>query len=82
MSHAETTVTNAVAELTHKFSVTWFLLMAVLAVMNDDSPKLIDRLKAALENDLTLQHDPQIRGAMLEAIAMLEKFEALKSAPT
>ena len=82
MSHGETTVTNAIAELAHKFSVTWFLLMAVLAVMNDDSPKLIDRLKAALENDMTLQRDPQIRGAMLEAIAMLEKFEALRSAPT
>jgi hypothetical protein len=75
MALDETAVNNALAELIRKFSVTWYLLTAILSVMNQDSPMLMARIKGTLLTARASQPDPQRRAVMDEALAMLETLQ-------
>ena len=66
-------VDGALVELGEKFQVIWHLLIAVLTVMSHDSPALIERIRAILQNSRL--NDAQIRKAIDQAILMLDDIK-------
>jgi hypothetical protein len=74
MALDETKLEPALMELTHKWIVTWYLLTAILKVIGQDSPILIERIKAVLESTRAQTSDPDLIRDFDQAISTLGDF--------